>query len=211
MMTARSHFRTSPVIRFLLAVVLACAAQTVSAQNVYVRDAGPGASGRILRSVLAGQRTVVVRQDSTLLELPADSVFPSSLVILGSDATIEGTVHGDLIVVDGDLFLHPGSRIDGRAVAVGGCVYNSTLAFVGHGLRCFRDNTFTMTQTSRGIALDYRALGYRDSQALVLPGLFGVRIPSYDRVNGLSLPFGPMVRALPSPIEIDALARHMAH
>ena len=190
-----------------MALVLAGAALPVAAQqNVYVRDAGPGASGRILRAVLAGERSVIIREDTSLFGIAADTVYPSSLVIFGSDVTIDGTVRGDLIVVDGDLFLHPGARIDGRAVAIGGCVYNSTLAVVGHGLRCFRDNTFTMVQTAQGIALDYRAIGIRDLQALVLPGLFGLRIPSYDRVNGLSLPYGPTVRAFPTPIEIDALA-----
>ncbi len=187
-------------------VLLLWAMPVGAQQTPYVRDAGPGRSGRLLRSVLGSRPVVIYRADSALLELTRDSSFASSVVVIGADVTIEGNVKGDLVVVDGDLFLHPGARIEGRAVAIGGAVYNSALAYVGRGQLSFRDNTFAIYPTARGLALDYRSLGLRDNQAIILPGVFGVRIPSYDRVNGLSLRAGPTVRLFPTPIEIDPIA-----
>jgi hypothetical protein len=194
------------VIRAFSIVLLVIATLPAQAQErIWVRDAGPGASGRILRSVLAGPRVVIRPADSTLYEMPRDTVYTSSVVIIGADVTVESTVRGDLIVVDGDLFLHPGANISGRAVAIGGGVYNSALAVVRGGTRSFRDNTFDAFQTAQGLALDYRAVGRRDTREFILPGLYGIRIPSYNRVNGLSLPFGPTFIIRPGPIEIDPL------
>jgi hypothetical protein len=42
-----------------------------------------------------------------------------------------------------------------------------------------------------GYSFTYRALSFDPYQRIELPGAYGVRVPSYDRVNGLSLPFGP--------------------
>jgi len=174
-------------------------------ERIWVRDAGPGASGRILRSVLGGPRVVLHPADSSLLELRRDTVYGSSVMVIGTDVAVESTVRGDLVVVGGDLYIHPGAHIDGRAVAIGGGVYNSALAVVRGGTLSFRDNTFDVIPAPQGLALDYRALGTRDTRTIILPGLFGIRIPSYTRVNGLSLPIGPTFVIRPGPVEIDAL------
>ena len=184
---------------------LVWALPALAQERVWVRDAGPGASGRILRSVLGGPRVVIRPADSSVVEMPRDTVYTSSVVVIGSDVTVESTVRGDLVVVDGDLYIHPGAQIDGRAVAIGGGVYNSALAIVRGGTRSFRDNTFDTFATAEGLALDYRAVGHRDTREIILPGLYGIRIPSYNRVNGLSLPFGPTFIVRPGPIEISPI------
>jgi hypothetical protein len=173
--------------------------------RVWVRDAGPGASGRILRSVLNRPHIVIRPGDSTVVEMRRDTVYGSSVVVIGTDVTVESTVRGDLVVVDGDIYIHPGAQIGGRAVAIGGGVYNSALAIVHGGTRSFRDNTFDTVATAEGLALDYRALGHRDTREIILPGLYGIRIPSYNRVNGLSLPFGPTFIVRPGPVEISPI------
>ena len=192
------------VIAFLLALVLGVIA--AEAQSVVrVRDAGPGAPGRILRSVLGAPHEIVLPADSGEV-LISDSVpHPRPIVILGADAIVEGTVQGDVVVVDGDLFLHPGAVIEGRAVAIGGGVYNSTLAIARHGRYAWRDATFTTTRVGEVLWLDYREIGYRDTRVVILPGAFGVRIPSYDRVNGFSLPYGPLIVWYPMRIEVNPL------
>jgi hypothetical protein len=171
--------------------------------RVFVRDAGPGRAGRWLRDALAAPH-VLIRSDSLHpAELRRDSSFSTTVIVLGP-ARVASTVHGDVIVVGGDLFLHPGVRIDGKAVAIGGGVYWTSLGTVGGGRFSFPEFTYVSTVLPDGsIALDYLPLEKRDTRVVVLPGVYGLRIPSYDRTNGLSIPYGPTVRFDTARIEID--------
>jgi hypothetical protein len=179
------------------------AARAQRTDSVRVVDAGPGVSGRLLRDALAAPHLTLFA-DSTLVALPRDSVIPTTVVILGGSATVASAVRGDVIVVDGDLFLHPGAEISGRAVAIGGCVYNSTLATVAGGHLCFRENTFVVRRTPGGeTTLAYRSLRVGRPSGLSLSGIAGFQLPSYDRVNGLSLPWGPTLAIDTGRVEID--------
>ena len=124
-------------------------------QSVALRTPGRGRPGVILQEVLA-QPFALVMPDS-VIHLPRDSTIDRTVLVLGGDATVASTVRGDVIVVDGDLFLHPGAAIDGRAVAIGGGVYPSSLAHVALGMESFRDVTYDVTRTTDGrVALDPR-------------------------------------------------------
>jgi hypothetical protein len=199
---------TSTAVLALCSVALA---PTVPAQTrVVVRDAGPGAPGRLLRGALAAPHLLVPPGRDTL-ELRRDSTVARTLIVLGRHATVAGVVNGDVIVVAGDLLLHPGARIDGRAVAIGGGVYNSTLAVVAGGRTAFRDETFDITPLGDGYALDYRALTVRTARRFSLPFLFGLRIPTYDRVNGVTLPYGPLISLDTGDIEIEPTVTYRTH
>lgn len=173
-------------------------------QNVALRTPGRGRPGIILQEVLA-QPFALVMPDS-VIHLPRDSTIDRTVLVLGGDATVASTVRGDVIVVDGDLFLHPGAAIDGRAVAIGGGVYPSSLAHVALGMESFRDVTYDVTRTTDGrVALDWRVISPRRSETLTFPIVFGVRLPSYTRVDGLVLPWGPRFSLDTGRIVIDPL------
>jgi hypothetical protein len=178
----------------LLACMLALGTGALGAQEqrerIYVRDAGPGRPGETLRQALERPYLMVHEQWNT--RLFRDSVFDSTVLILGSDASVASTVHGDVIVVGGDIYLRPGARIDGRAIAYGGGVYDSEQAEVKGGQFSYWDNRFAIVQTDSGTALDYRPPESLDETPFVsLPMLYGLRIPSYTRVDGVGLPWGP--------------------
>lgn len=173
------------------ALLLLLAAAPAAAQaRAVVTDLGHGASGRILAAALA-QSHRLVEPAPTRFVLDRGAQARNTLVILGRSASIRGNVEGDVIVVDGDLFVSPGARIAGRAIAIGGGVYPSALAVVERGTQSFRDNTFIISRTAQGYALAYQSLREHASEPLLFPALYGVRMPTYDRVNGLSVPFGP--------------------
>ncbi len=50
-----------------------------------------------------------------------------------------------------------------------------------------------------------------DDGPISLPLGVGLRIPAYDRVNGLSLPFGPMVTLAKSRFELDPTVTYRSH
>ena len=177
-------------------------ARVYAQQSVIVRDPGPGPVGRRLAATLAAPHVLIPPGPNRAL-LPRDSAYSRTIVVLQRDVVIEGRVHGDVIVVGGDAFPHPGAVIDGRVVAIGGAVYESRLAITQGGVESHGEFTFDVQPTATGYALDYRVLRAHPSPPLSLPGIYGVRIPTYDRVDGLSLPFGPAVTLDTGYYEID--------
>lgn len=174
-------------------LALLVTAGSASAQIVLV-DRGPGDPGRILEAALAAPHAVMYSQDP--VALPRDSVINQTVIVLAPRVTVASTVHGDVIVVGGDLFMHPGGSIEGRAIAIGGGAYNSTLATVRDGRLSFRDETYDLDPDVSGGAyrLSYRALRAESEQPLLTwPLRVGLRIPSYNRVDGVVLPWGPIV------------------
>ena len=183
----RDRARIAPL---LLVGAIASALFRLDAQTVVVRDPGPGPVGHRLAEALAAPHHLVPPGASAAL-LPRDSAYAQTVIVLHRDAVIEARVHGDVIVVGGDAFLHPGALVDGRVVAVGGAVYESRLAITRGGVESHRDFTYDVQPTSSGFALDYRPIRLTQSAPLTLPGIYGMRIPTYDRVDGLSLSVGP--------------------
>ena len=68
-------------------------------------------------------------------------------------------------------------------------------AITRDGVESHRDFTFDARSngTSTSYVLDYRIVREHPSPPFLLPGLYGIRIPAYDRSDGLSLPFGPTI------------------
>jgi hypothetical protein len=184
------------------------AQQHDSAPRVFVRDAGPGRAGRWLREALAGPHVLIISDSLHPADLPRDTTIATTVVVLGP-ARVASTVHGDVFVVGGDLFLHPGVQIDGRAIAIGGGVYWTSLGKVAGGRFSFPEFTYVSTRLADGsIALDYLALEKRDTRVVVWPGVYGLRLPAYDRTDGVSIPFGPTLRFDTARVEIDPLVTY---
>ena len=179
-------------IASLLLLAGGLAGARLDAQQVVVGDAGPGAFGRRLATMLSSPHRLIA-PGTVPAVLPRDSAYSQTVVVLDRNVVIEGRVHGDVIVIGGDAFLHPGAVVDGRVVAVGGAVYQSRLAITRDGVESHRDFTFETTGSGARYVLAYRVVREHPSPPFSLPGVYGVRIPTYDRSDGLSLPFGPMV------------------
>ena len=174
---------------------LALAVAPAQAQRVEIADLGPGPQGRLLQRALASAHRLI-EPDTGWFFLRRGANAGTSLVILGRTAAISSTIVGDVIVVGGDLHVRPGAHISGRAVAIGGGVYQSARAIVVGGTRSFQDDTYDIARTPDGYRLTYRSLRAHASRAFLLPGVYGLRLPTYDRVNGASVPIGPSLAFL---------------
>lgn len=179
--------------------------------RVRVGDVGPGTSGRILRLALARPHVLLRPGSGATVALPRGTSYPTTVIVLYGDATVGSIVQGDVIVVGGDLFLHPGAMISGRAIAIGGGVYNSTLAIVRGGRLSFRDHTFSARVVDGTTVLTYQEIGGYTPPLLAWPLARGFRIPLYDRVNGASIAFGPLVSLDDGAIEIDPTVTYRSH
>ena len=182
-------------------VALAKAAE--AQDSLRIRTPGPTVAEQIVEQTLAHR--YIARYEQYNTRLFRDSVFDTTVIVLNSDATVASTVHGDVIVINGDLFLQPGARIDGRAVAIGGGVYDSQQATVGGDKLSFRDVHFDTARTSSGVDLVYRLPPPPEDTipTFALPGLFGFHLPLYDRVDGLSVPWGPRITLGDARLVVD--------
>jgi hypothetical protein len=191
--------------RWLLVCIVALRPAQVTAQSVTatVRDAGPGDAGRLLKEALQKTHTLIYTPGSKV-RLPKDSSFASGLVIVGSDAAVASTVHGDVVVVNGDLFLHPGASIDGRTIALGGNVYGSPQATVKGQSASYPDISYTVAKTANEISLSYRGHSVGTEVPWVtLPSLYGFRSIDYTRVDGVSIAWGPRFQLRDGTITFD--------
>lgn len=190
----------------VIAALIALAGDALAQEpdSVVLRTPGRGRPGVILQEVLTRPYWLIT--PDSVVHLPRDSTIDRTVLVLGGDATVASIVHGDVVVIDGDLFLHPGATIGGRAVAIGGGVYPSSLATVGLGMESFRDVTYEIGRSGDGrITLDWRVISPRRDETLTFPIVFGFRLPTYTRVDGLGLPWGPRIMVDTGRIVIDPL------
>lgn len=187
----------------LLAIALAFAsARVAAAQDVIVRTGGETASAAIIRAAVA--KPHIVRAGTSRLVLPRDSTISTTLIVIGRPTFLASRVQGDVVVIGSDLFLRPGVEISGRAVAIGGTVSLTTLGTVAGGVESFRDETYVATADRGGQSLAYQVVGKRDPiPVLQLAGIQGFLLPTYERVNGLSLPVGALITLGDGDVEIE--------
>ncbi|MGH7719951.1 MAG: hypothetical protein ACREON_14060 [Gemmatimonadaceae bacterium] len=161
--------------------------------HVYLRSAPRGEPAALLAAAL-GQAHTVLGAGERRVQLPRDSAFGSTVVVLAGETTVASTVRGDVLVLGGDLFLHPGASVDGSVIAIGGGVYDSDLASVGGRRLAFRDLRVELVETDSGVAVDLSSIEPSVEEPVVtLPLLYGLRGGEYNRVDGLVLSWGPRI------------------
>ena len=174
----------------MLAALLA--PTVLGAQEVVLREPGPERVASIVRSAAAVPHAL--RAGNGKLVLPRDSVVTTNLLVLGQPTYLSSRVHGDVVVVGADLFLRTGSEVTGRAVAIGGGVYRTMLGSVGGPVESYRDDHYSIVASPSRYELTYQGREQQDGLPVIQPaGFSGILLPSYDRVNGLSLPVGALV------------------
>ena len=184
-------------------------AQSTGLNTVQVQAPGREEPTRVLVAALAGPHDIMLTDSTRRLIVPRGTTLPRTTIIIGGDASVGAGVRGDVIVVGGDLFLSPGAAIDGRAIAIGGAVYGSTLAAVVGGTHSYRDATFDATNTAGTIRLEYRSTS-EPLPGFEFPLVEGLRMPIYDRVQGLSLLWGPILRPT-ARLQLDPTVTYRSH
>lgn len=168
-------------------------------------------AGRALAGVLS-TRHVVMDGNGRAVHLPRGTTFTSSLVVISPRVTVATRVVGSVVVVGGDLFLQPGARIDGDAIAIGGGVYVSTLARLAGERLSFRDETFDVVREGARFSLAHRVTRIESAAPVVTwPFRIGVRLPSYNRVDGLVVPWGPAISLGGGRFTADPVVTYRSH
>ena len=184
--------------------------QAVSAgREVSVADPGPGIAGRMAEAILARPHVVIVPPD-TGLTLGRDVRVDRALVVTRGPLRLAGRVQGD-VVVFGDVFLRPGAEVGGRVIAIGGGVYGSLLALVRGDILAFPDLVVDRQVIGSRTAVAIARAPAQRVPSLTLPGVVGLRTPTYDRINGLSLSFGPELALDTGRVRIEPFVTYRSH
>ncbi|CAN5797543.1 hypothetical protein BH11GEM2_BH11GEM2_09180 [soil metagenome] len=171
--------------------LLLCAA-SAHAQDVAVHTGAGRRSAEFVREAVSQPHVVV--QGTGRLDVPRDSTITSTLIVIGRPTYLAGKVQGNVVVIGADLFLRPGADVAGHAVAIGGTVAPTTLGRVGGRIESYQDDVYDVSQGPTGTVLDLRQVAMEDPIPLVQTnGIYGIMIPTYERVDGLSLPLGALV------------------
>ncbi len=171
----------------LATMFLVLAPHVAQAQDITVTRRGSGdvfIDDRIDRMLRRGNY-VPIRAASTTIS--AGETIPNNVVVLGGDFYLDGTIEGDLVGIDANLYIRPGSRITGDLVNVGGGLYRSEMVEPEGRVRSLPNLPYEVHDESGGRVV---IVSHERRRALDLDGAFGFRIPEYNRVDGLHPRFG---------------------
>jgi hypothetical protein len=169
-------------MKYLVLALLLGSAATASAQRVHVRGYGEADLDAVLRSTINHPHQLIVR-DMTISR--GDTVRGDFLVVRAR-LVVEGTIIGNVVGVDANMYFRPGAVVTGTVTNVAGGFYPSELArFGGTEDRPLAPYN---VRTENG---DFVIEGTNRRPAIKLGGMFGVQNPEYNRVDGLRAEFGP--------------------
>ncbi|MGD2218174.1 MAG: hypothetical protein PVJ64_15560 [Gemmatimonadales bacterium] len=187
---------------FALALGLSGVGEAV-AQTVELRRGtrGEPRAEEALREVLSRGSYRVLTRDTVLA---ATEVIASDVIVIGATLRLEGRIEGDLVGIQSDVFARPGGRIDGRVAVLGGGFYGSSLAELGSPPIDASRYRYVVEEGEAGV---YVVTAPGGGVSVRLPGLYGILLPEYDRVNALTLPWGLDLEGGPALWMPDVRAR----
>jgi hypothetical protein len=168
----------------LCAVILAFAvvdARPVDGQTVTVRGRGDADNDRFLRRLVESGEYTLLAHDTLLAR--NDTIHGTALVA-GSTLRLEGMITGDLVIVDANVFVRPTARVMGDVRNIAGGLYYSELAAV---IGTIHNEPNAAYRIERPDEARLDIVGTTASSVFVLYGIMGLQIPTYDRVDGLTL------------------------
>jgi hypothetical protein len=154
------------------------------AQRVELRGRGDVDTDIFLRRLIDSGAYVLITRDTLLSH---SDTIPGTALVAGSTVRIDGVITGDLVIVDANVFLRPGARVLGAVRNIAGGLYASELATVQHGTHSRPNAAYVVRELEDGTVV---LQGLTHRSVLVTDGLFGLRAPTYDRVDGLSVGLG---------------------
>ncbi len=152
-------------------------------QTVTVYGTAADSAVSVLLDIVARGDYLVLDRDTVI---GPDSFVDRDVVIVLARVSLEGRFGGAVAILDGDFFPRPRATVVGPVAALGiGGAYPSGLAEVGAVIQQDRRVFVSVGRTPDGYSATITAPP--DPPVLRLPGVFGLGVPTYERVNGLSL------------------------
>jgi hypothetical protein len=173
---------------FLILSASSAAAGSADAQIIRMSGVDSDSASRVIERVLERGDHLLLDRDTTL---GPDVRIAGDLVILDATVRLEGRIEGTVAVLGGELYIRPGAHIGGAVAVAAGAAYPSGLATTGPLLA---------VDPAIGVAVEADGPGYLVRLTAPPPpsrvrpdGVFGLMLPTHDRVNGLTVRLGSRV------------------
>lgn len=164
--------------------MLALAASSAArAQEVEQQGRGDRVLDERIRLFLADPATRVLIADTLLA---TGDTLRGPVAIIGPSVRIEGVLEGPILIVDANVFIRPSGEVRGSVLNVAGGFFPSEYATVEVELTDHGDAPYDVERTPTGA----RIVGLSRRFVLDPDGFRGVRIPTYDRVAGVTIGLG---------------------
>jgi hypothetical protein len=180
--TAAARRRQAAARAITAAALLLATVNGAAAQRIERVGQGTPDLDRRLDAVIAGQYTVLTENRL----VTRTDTLRGTVVVTGATVRIEGVILGDLVGLAGNMFLRPTGVVTGNVLNVVGGFYPSELAEIGGVVLSAPNAPYRVEQTPDLV----RVIGLDRRPRFVLEGFRGLMVPSYDRVDGLTVPVG---------------------
>jgi len=177
----------------LCAALLLAAAGRVAAQDVRIAGDDRSPAAELARAIVARGNYLRFDRDTVL---PATFHAPGDVIVYDADVRLEGTIDGSVAVIGGNFFIRPRAVVRGDIALVGGDVYTSALATTGRIVETRPGAQVALAGDSATSDTAVYAATITAPAPAPLLGIATRPLPSYDRVNGVTLTLG--ARILPT-------------
>jgi hypothetical protein len=178
--------RTTLCVTLSALMLMSGAAGGLDAQQVVIEGTRDTRAVRVLERILADGDFLLVTRDTTF---EADFVTERPMVIWDADVALAGVIDAPVAVIRATLAIRPGSRVAGPIASLEGVVLRSGLADVGRVDELPADRWVRARLEEE--VLYVRISGPPPVPAVGLAGFAGFRRIAYDRVDGMSVSWGP--------------------
>jgi hypothetical protein len=176
--------------RFLVvAPLLVCLATTAAAQEITLEARQGSPAVRVLEEVLQRGEYLLLSRDTVL---SPEFRAPGDLVVWDALVRLEGSVGGAAVAINGTLVLRPGARVEGPVASLGALILPSHLAEHGPIVELPPDQRVEVSAEAG--RLHVAVAPPPPLPRFGLGGLFGFYRMAYDRVDALSVSWGPQWR-----------------
>ena len=164
-----------------------------------------GLDAEVARDIAALYNQPAAMRVSGRLDIAAAQTVNGNVAVLRGPVSIGGRVTGNVIVINGDLMLAPGARIEGAVFVVGGYLDGRERATIGGPVQHYRDPLRFREEDERIIAeTDQTVLDadeswvsrWRRRRRESDSKLSLMTSGTYNRVEGLAVRGGPTVRRI---------------
>jgi len=170
-------------IVLLAAVVLAASATTGEAQQISRTGRGdPRLDARIDEVIRPGQYRLLPN-DTTIA---ATDTVQGPVLVAGTRMIVEGTIIGDLVAIDANVYLRPQARITGKVLSIAGGLYRSEQAQLQGGSEDYPLAPYHVDRADGRVVIK----GDIERDVIDPDGLFGFTVPTANRVDGITPRWG---------------------
>jgi hypothetical protein len=167
----------------LLALFVALLPAGLTAQRVVLGGRGPIETDTVLERIARTPGWIILSRDTTI---EPGQTLAGPVLAAGSTVRFAGTIPGDLVIVDANVFVRPQARIQGNVINIGGGFFRSNEAEIGGELIEYREALYRVVVEDDIV----RIVGIETPSVIDLDGFRGITLPTYDRVDGIGVHAG---------------------